>query len=668
MVDLNAEFDNVIANFLPTKVDSYSHTVTEMRIQTSPGGVGTESQATSLAGELERLRFMIAAITGQTYWYQLPSKSLAAGSANIAWYLAFDGGTALEAWRDSIARGAIINAASRISEDFVPGDLDSTNKKFGNFSWDLGTGNFLGAWNNNQKADQGTLSAHFYNIGVQDYIAYNPLLGIELMTNASGHLVAKVTKSATASETDKSTASVTGTNVVTGNAVWANVIMKWATNGAMGSGSDALGLKLSGTDEGTQVTSSTISTQSSPNAPWFLGVKRNDPTWSHYSAMQVVPSAEAVSAWSTTGTGSAAVSGGVLTITTDASHLKRFFSRTDNVTLTGMTVEFKMKINSYQLGAAGETPNQFDSPVAVQIRKDSANLSLYLAFSPNGISLVDGDIGAANIYKNIQLNCKDWHVYRLVFTSALSVDLYIDGAKVYTFSLQTADATAGDIIAFGDITDTVTGFAVSQWEYFAYSNASATAPLAAGSQGSLDDVVLLTDYVNDTSLEGSFSTTQASVVVGKDVPLASKYVPVKRQISLIDGSGSNSITGTTLTSLQGLLLAAIGLDDSVYVASDGVRPTRVIISVPVSHNATGEGGYSVMNIDNEVKALSGDFDLTYPIVNLLKLQVDKRVYIVLSLCQILKPGLRQLTYWSASNSANTYTTDIGNMTYDVIPD
>ncbi|MFW1946274.1 hypothetical protein ACG93R_22610, partial [Acinetobacter guillouiae] len=43
-----------------------------MRTSTDPGESGTESLATSLAGELERLRFVIKEMKGAdvTYWYQ----------------------------------------------------------------------------------------------------------------------------------------------------------------------------------------------------------------------------------------------------------------------------------------------------------------------------------------------------------------------------------------------------------------------------------------------------------------------------------------------------------------------------------------------------------------------------------------------------------------------
>lgn len=75
--DLNAEFDNIITNFVPAMMDDYSTNVTQMQIQTDPGAVGTESLATSLAGELERIRYVIKRIMGETYWYTSPDSSIA---------------------------------------------------------------------------------------------------------------------------------------------------------------------------------------------------------------------------------------------------------------------------------------------------------------------------------------------------------------------------------------------------------------------------------------------------------------------------------------------------------------------------------------------------------------------------------------------------------------
>ncbi len=79
--EINAEFDNIIANLIPAKLDDYSTNITQMQIQTDPGNQGSESLATSMGGEVERLRYMIAAMLGQTYWYDpVPVSLLEANS------------------------------------------------------------------------------------------------------------------------------------------------------------------------------------------------------------------------------------------------------------------------------------------------------------------------------------------------------------------------------------------------------------------------------------------------------------------------------------------------------------------------------------------------------------------------------------------------------------
>lgn len=81
--DLNAEFDNVLTNFVPLMMDDYSTNVTQMQVVTDPGEVGTESLATTLAGELARLRQMLKEITGKDYWYETPVASLAGLSSAV---------------------------------------------------------------------------------------------------------------------------------------------------------------------------------------------------------------------------------------------------------------------------------------------------------------------------------------------------------------------------------------------------------------------------------------------------------------------------------------------------------------------------------------------------------------------------------------------------------
>lgn len=69
----NADHQNHIDNGVPLQLDDYSVSVVQMQTTTDPGEIGTESQATSLAGELERIRFAIKEITGKAQWYATPA-------------------------------------------------------------------------------------------------------------------------------------------------------------------------------------------------------------------------------------------------------------------------------------------------------------------------------------------------------------------------------------------------------------------------------------------------------------------------------------------------------------------------------------------------------------------------------------------------------------------
>lgn len=74
----NTEHDNHITYQTPAGTDDYSATVTEMRTVSDPYPAGTPSQPTSLAGELERLRYVGVQVTGKTYWYEDPGTSIEA--------------------------------------------------------------------------------------------------------------------------------------------------------------------------------------------------------------------------------------------------------------------------------------------------------------------------------------------------------------------------------------------------------------------------------------------------------------------------------------------------------------------------------------------------------------------------------------------------------------
>lgn len=74
----NSDHQNHIDNGIPAQLDDYSSNATQMQTETDPGESGSESLATSLAGELERLRFSISELKTRLghstgLWYATPT-------------------------------------------------------------------------------------------------------------------------------------------------------------------------------------------------------------------------------------------------------------------------------------------------------------------------------------------------------------------------------------------------------------------------------------------------------------------------------------------------------------------------------------------------------------------------------------------------------------------
>ena len=78
----NSDHTNHVTNLNPTMTGAYSDNVAQMQANTDPGGVGSESLAASLAGEIERLRFAIKRLIGKAQWYIAPATDLEAINAN----------------------------------------------------------------------------------------------------------------------------------------------------------------------------------------------------------------------------------------------------------------------------------------------------------------------------------------------------------------------------------------------------------------------------------------------------------------------------------------------------------------------------------------------------------------------------------------------------------
>lgn len=84
--NLNAEFDNILTNSAAASMVGYSANTTQMRLTADPGGVGTESLASSVAEELTRIRYVLKRIVGGAQWYSTPDFDLTGtlSTSNIA--------------------------------------------------------------------------------------------------------------------------------------------------------------------------------------------------------------------------------------------------------------------------------------------------------------------------------------------------------------------------------------------------------------------------------------------------------------------------------------------------------------------------------------------------------------------------------------------------------
>lgn len=79
----NADHQNHVNNGDAQHLGGFSANTSQMRTQTSPGDVGTESLAISISDELARIRYMIALQRGTTFWYgTAPTFNVGPGGPN----------------------------------------------------------------------------------------------------------------------------------------------------------------------------------------------------------------------------------------------------------------------------------------------------------------------------------------------------------------------------------------------------------------------------------------------------------------------------------------------------------------------------------------------------------------------------------------------------------
>lgn len=638
----NAEHDNHITYATPQYHDDYSANASQMQATADPGEVGTESLATSLSGELERLRFAIKEIKGTSQWYPSPTTNLAAlsdPSAGSSLALEFEGrlggaSSTTDVLSKFVNQGGIINALSLSAADVAAGHFDSTNKKFGSYSYALGAGRVLAINGKSGNPIKGSISAWYRNLSAGDYIAYNPLLGIELLLDSGGgRQTFKITQKTAATESTKTTTTVQGSIARSADTAFNHVSAKFKLNGEGGVGTDLLEMERNGVDEGTQLTAQTTLVSDSDGGFWFFGAKRTDPTWDHFYAANGLPTAHS-SAWTSNGTPNGAVSNGILNIATTAANAGNY-SKT-SATLTGvntsnMTFEIKCAVTIGAGVLSNAALTMPTAPFEIHVRDDSENRSFYITWYKDGINFGD----AANTASvEIPMNVSQMHIYRVTASGSPNptLTLYIDGIKVHSFTSSTADATANDTVVFGD-TSTTSGYNVNaNIEYVAFGGA-ATAPVSGSSTGNIDSVVITNTNITDLQI-GNLQASTGTSVLGSVTPRG-PTIPFKRNIRQT-GSAATSLTTTSTT------YTAIPATNIQYVAGDGVSQFYVhTYWTQFRTSAATSNMFFTIDVDGDFSGIAENANSNYS--HQYTVLTGNNYTIGISRTIVLPPGLHTIT-------------------------
>lgn len=109
----NADHQNHIDNLVPGLIDDYSSNVSQMQSTVDPGESGSESLATALSGELERLRFIIKEMKGTAQWYTT--------AADRIINLQFSSSNGTDSMPDSVT--TTVFSTWRIPSSYISGDV-----------------------------------------------------------------------------------------------------------------------------------------------------------------------------------------------------------------------------------------------------------------------------------------------------------------------------------------------------------------------------------------------------------------------------------------------------------------------------------------------------------------------------------------------------------------
>jgi len=581
--DLNGEFNNILNNLNAAGIGGSSPTLAAFQASFNAApiinGAVTPILPLSQNDENLAMRYVLQQLTGGPFWYSAPSRILSAQTADVVAHISFgpnvgqtpSAGTPTDAFADVIRRGAIINAASLSTADFSSAMMDAVNTLFGEYAYDLGPTHILAI--PALAKLQGSVLAQFRNLANGDYIAYNPVLGIELFLDSNGFLNAKLTESTSANQTTavgmKNVAQITGTVSRALDTAYQAAALSWSV--ANGPGGDSLNLYLAGTTEGSQIAAATIPISTAMiGGVWFFGCKHQDPAWNHLSVFAVLPDAEANDAWNSVNGTQSTIStpAGVMTIDAVGTTATTY-TKNNNVDLTQQVVETKVQMPTQ----SGVSPANNSSVIAMAVSDAVANRSVVVTLISGAVQVTLGNNAPLTV---AYIDTSIFHIYRLTSSGAGSpvTKLYIDGVIVWQATNTVAFNLGSTYVQFGTSNNGTAEDLTANFEWFGYFLGAVLGPVTGDTQGQLDDIAVVQTPLNPQII-ASLVSNSIKVIYGTDFYQGITLPPNFDFVGTYNGVGEI-------------------VSSRMYVASDGISDIGLAIPGLLSAGSALAMGQAMM--------------------------------------------------------------------------
>lgn len=461
--DLNAEFDNIIANCEADTLGGFSANQAEMQQQTDPGSVGSESLAVNISGELERIRFVLARIVGKTYWYEAPDSSLSSAAYKPVAMFAPKYGT-------KNPNGLVAESGFyAIEQGGTYPVIDGSNAKYSFFALKNNPPSEANIFTIDDALTSNevqSISCWFKSFAVNDTIIFNQSLGLKVSIDVTGVLKVEISTQDPLTDNSKIVLSDLGSNSVAGLGFKHLLVTYQIANLA----TDFIKVYLDGTLE-AQITNYIFvaAPERLGSYTQLMGYPQPTNVDGFYSN-NALPNAS-TNPWTRTTTGgpaNPAISNGIMTFIS-ASGTTQLYSKTmvANNTSNLPWYEFKIRVRNELLAIP---PGQYESGFSINMGTAGDTVGSHIDIFAHGYAIQaksnnQASPGSPARTTLVEHDFTDWTTITVLHAGS-AVIIYINGVFSSRSDLF-SDATASNSIIFGRV-DPNASEAVYEIERYSY--------------------------------------------------------------------------------------------------------------------------------------------------------------------------------------------------------